>query len=159
MDIFGKTAQWFVETNQMPQNAAPNARQAAFYIGMQVEELAEKLEAIFPKGFGYVFKLQELAKQFKNGLYDSDVVLALNERPKDLLDADVDSLWVTIGAARAQGADVEGAYFHLIDRNYAKRWEDGTFHRDPATGKVLKPEGWTPPDHTPFIHPSLKRDK
>ena len=44
------TRKWFSETGQIPQGAAANARQAAFYLGMQCEELAEKLHAALPGG-------------------------------------------------------------------------------------------------------------
>lgn len=68
------------------------------------------------------------------------------------LDALVDILVVTIGALHSMGVDAEGAWNEVMRTNFAKI--------DPATGKVnkrhdgkvLKPEGWTPPNLKPFIN-------
>lgn len=67
------------------------------------------------------------------------------------LDALVDILVVTMGAIRAGGFDGEGAWEEVMRTNFAKI--------DPATGKVrkredgkvLKPEGWQPPDLRSYI--------
>jgi len=68
----------------------------------------------------------------------------------DDLDALIDILVVTIGAIHSLGANGEGAWNEVMRTNFAKI--------DPATGKVrkredgkvLKPEGWTPPNLEPF---------
>ena len=68
----------------------------------------------------------------------------------DDLDALIDILVVTIGAIHSLGANGEAAWQEVMRTNFAKI--------DPATGKVrkredgkvLKPEGWTPPDLEPF---------
>lgn len=149
------TENWFVHAGQMPSKPAPNARQTAFYIGMQMEELAEKLEAVFGKDDRMSDYMAHVGQAFKEGRYDDQVMLSLARRPKDLLDADMDLLWVTIGGARAQGANVSEAYEAVADANWAK-FPGGVVTRHPETGKVMKPEGWEPPDLTPFIHPSLR---
>jgi predicted HAD superfamily Cof-like phosphohydrolase len=64
----------------------------------------------------------------------------------DDLDALIDILVVTIGAIHSLGANGEGAWQEVMQTNFAKI--------DPATGKVrkredgkvLKPEGWQPPN-------------
>jgi predicted HAD superfamily Cof-like phosphohydrolase len=69
----------------------------------------------------------------------------------DDLDALIDILVVTIGAIHSLGANGEAAWNEVMRTNFAKI--------DPATGKVrkredgkvLKPEGWTPPDLEPFV--------
>ena len=71
--------------------------------------------------------------------------------PKECLDALIDILVVTVGAIHSLGADGEGAWNEVMRTNFAKI--------DPATGrvnkredgKVLKPEGWTPPELDQFI--------
>ncbi len=68
------------------------------------------------------------------------------------LDALIDILVVTIGAIHSMGADAEGAWNEVMRTNLAKI--------DPSTGKVnkredgkvLKPEGWTPPDLNPYLN-------
>jgi len=71
--------------------------------------------------------------------------------PKECLDALIDILVVTVGAIHSLGADGAGAWNEVMRTNFAKI--------DPATGrvnkredgKVLKPEGWTPPELDQFI--------
>ena len=71
--------------------------------------------------------------------------------PKECLDALIDILVVTVGAIHSLGADGEGAWNEVMRTNFAKI--------DPATGrvnkredgKVLKPEGWQPPELDQFL--------
>lgn len=71
--------------------------------------------------------------------------------PKECLDALIDILVVTVGAIHSLGADGEGAWNEVMRTNFAKI--------DPATGrvnkredgKVLKPEGWKPPELDQYI--------
>lgn len=70
---------------------------------------------------------------------------------EDDLDALIDILVVTIGAIHSIGADAAGAWQEVMASNMAKV--------DPATGrirrrkdgKVLKPDGWQPPDLAKFL--------
>lgn len=156
-DLLALNAQWFVATGQMVEGGEPNVRQVAFYLGMQLEELAEKVTAVFgPKAAADV--MNALGDKLKRGTYDDEVHAALADpaAAKELLDGDIDLLWVTVGAAQAAGSDVYGAYGKVCEANWAKRWPDGEFHRDPTTGKVLKPEGWQAPDLTSSVHPGLR---
>ena len=71
--------------------------------------------------------------------------------PKECLDALIDILVVTVGAIHSLGADGAGAWNEVMRTNFAKI--------DPATGrvnkredgKVLKPEGWKPPELEQYI--------
>ena len=83
--------------------------------------------------------------------YDELQVAIANKDPVETLDALTDILVVTIGAMNSMGADGEGAWkevmatnFNKIDRRTGKvqRREDG---------KVLKPEGWQPPELAKFL--------
>jgi predicted HAD superfamily Cof-like phosphohydrolase len=73
-----------------------------------------------------------------------------NDRVEQL-DALIDILVVTIGAIHSLGADAEGAWNEVMRTNFAKI--------DPVTGKVtkrsdgkvLKPEGWAPPELSQFL--------
>ena len=73
-----------------------------------------------------------------------------NDRVEQL-DALIDILVVTIGALHSMGADVEGAWQEVIRSNLAKI--DATTGKviKRADGKVLKPEGWTPPDLAGYL--------
>ena len=85
-------------------------------------------------------EVQELADALKGGLQ------------LDTLDALTDILVVTIGAIHSMGADGGGAWREVMRSNFAKI--------DPITGKVvkrddgkvLKPEGWQPPNLKQFIN-------
>lgn len=155
MDIIASTGEWFVAANQQPADPTPDVRQASFYVGMQLEELAEKLTLLSHKDGMW---LAALADGWKRGVFDAHMSVALAEsgKVKGMLDADADLLWVTCGAARAAGSDLSGAYKAVWKANWAKQWPDGTFHNDPQTSKVLKPEGWTAPNLSQFVHPSLR---
>ena len=67
------------------------------------------------------------------------------------LDALIDILVVTVGAIHSMGANGDGAWNEVMRTNFAKI--------DAATGKVikredgkvLKPQGWQPPDLAKFI--------
>ena len=71
--------------------------------------------------------------------------------PKECLDALIDILVVTVGAIHSLGADGAGAWNEVMRTNFAKI--------DPTTGrvnkredgKVLKPEGWKPPELEQYI--------
>lgn len=152
------TVKWFVTAGQMPEQPEPSARQSAFYLGMQLEELAEKLEAVFSGPTSSSESLQRLGKSFKNGYLDTAMERALALNAKDLLDADMDLLWVSIGAARAQGADPELAYDLVSAANWNK-FHNGVVLKDPGSGKIRKPDGWQPPDLTSAVHPSLRSSK
>jgi predicted HAD superfamily Cof-like phosphohydrolase len=79
-------------------------------------------------------EMQELAV----ALADADDVEAL--------DALIDILVVTIGAIHSMGADAEGAWKEVMKTNFAKIDHETGKVRKREDGKVLKPQGWTPPD-------------
>ena len=74
----------------------------------------------------------------------------LNDR-KEELDALIDILVVTIGAIHSMGADGEGAWNEVMRTNFAKIDPVTGKVRKREDGKVLKPEGWTPPDLEKFL--------
>ena len=82
--------------------------------------------------------------------FELEEAIADNDRVEQL-DALVDILVVTIGAIRAAGWDGEAAWKEVMDTNFAKI--------DPNTGKVikredgkvLKPDGWLPPQLAQFV--------
>lgn len=153
-DLLSTTVQWFAAAGQQPTEPTPNPGQSAFYLGMQLEELGEKVAVLSPTDGAW---LKGLAEGYKRGMMDGAMAQALQDpaKAKELLDGDIDLLWVSMGGARAQGADVVGALGEVSRANWDKRWADGEFHLDPVTRKVLKPEGWVGPDLAPFVHPSL----
>ena len=73
-----------------------------------------------------------------------------NDRVEQL-DALIDILVVTIGALHSMGADAEGAWQEVLRTNLAKIDPDTgkVIKRD--DGKVLKPEGWQPPQLAGYL--------
>ena len=67
------------------------------------------------------------------------------------LDALVDILVVTIGAIRAAGWDGAGAWEEVMRTNFAKIDPETGKVRKREDGKVLKPEGWQPPQLEKFV--------
>lgn len=67
------------------------------------------------------------------------------------LDALIDILVVTMGAIRAAGWDGAGAWEEVMRTNFAKIDPDTGKVRKREDGKVLKPEGWKPPQLEKFL--------
>jgi predicted HAD superfamily Cof-like phosphohydrolase len=73
-----------------------------------------------------------------------------NDRVEQL-DALIDILVVTMGAIRAGGFDGEGAWNEVMRTNFAKIDTQTGKVRKREDGKVLKPEGWEPPQLAKFL--------
>jgi predicted HAD superfamily Cof-like phosphohydrolase len=86
----------------------------------------------------YTSLIEEEFKELKVAMDNSDQI--------ETLDALVDILVVTIGALHSMGADVEGAWKEVMSTNFAKIDKETGKVRKREDGKVLKPQGWTPPN-------------
>ena len=71
--------------------------------------------------------------------------------PVETLDALIDIIVVTIGAIHSAGYDAEGAWKEVMRTNFAKIDKETGKVRKREDGKVLKPQGWTPPELKPFV--------
>lgn len=63
----------------------------------------------------------------------------------EVADGMADLIYVTVGMAIAYGIPLEEVFAEVHRTNMAK-FPDGKVIRRPEDGKVLKPEGWVPPD-------------
>lgn len=135
-----------------------NGRQAALYIGLLAEELAEALKAVAEASIlneratalqVMVADVQMISEQFKGGHFDAEVG-AVNRA--DLLDAAIDSSWVSIGLALSVAKDLQGVVgaFREVTRANFDKYPDGVAIHD-EQGKIRKPQGWRGPDHTNFV--------
>jgi predicted HAD superfamily Cof-like phosphohydrolase len=94
--------------------------------------------------------------QYQYGLYLGLIEEEMQElrdsttRETDV-DALIDILVVTIGALHSIGVDVEDAWNEVVRTNMAKIDPETGKVRKREDGKVLKPEGWTPPDLKQFL--------
>jgi predicted HAD superfamily Cof-like phosphohydrolase len=148
-DIIDATLEFNRAANR-PEEWTPSM--VAKHTGYQLEELAEKLEAIAGTDIRYwtlaqlARDMQSLGQQFKRGNFDGAVASA----PRgDLLDADVDLVVVSVGSMQTSGADVRGACSEVARSNLAKL-VDGKAIFD-ENKKIKKPEGWTPPNLAPYV--------
>lgn len=67
------------------------------------------------------------------------------------LDACFDMIWVIVGYMKARGWDCDAAWDEGAQSNLAKiDVKTGKVIRR-EDGKILKPEGWKPPDFTKFV--------
>ena len=78
-------------------------------------------------------------------------VAIVNDDRVEQLDALIDILVVTIGAAHSMGCDIEGAWKEVMHTNFAKIDKETGKVRKREDGKVLKPIGWVPPNLEPFV--------
>lgn len=139
-----------------------NARSVALYKGLQLEELIEGLDAIFKNhifqnSHGHtvtsyehdtIVRMKEMCDGFKKGYYDN---LVTNVDRVELLDSDIDSVYVAVGAALSSGADVQGAWDQIQNSNLSKVNPDtGTMDVD-SNGKVVKGRNYFKPNLVPFI--------
>ncbi len=76
-----------------------------------------------------------------------------NDKNDDIerLDACMDMIWVILGYCKMKGYDVRGAWNEVARSNLAKiDINTGKVIKNSA-GKVMKPEGWKPPELANFI--------
>jgi hypothetical protein len=136
-----------------------NARQACLYTGLQLEELGEKIEVIIGGCVTDAQRqhlaplhsmLRHFAKEFRNGLHEGDM---LRCNHAELIDADFDTAWVSLGALMSTSTNALGAIAHGSFTNLDK-FRNGCV-KD-ANGKVQKPADWQAPDFEPFTDKSVK---
>ena len=137
-----------------------DAGQASLYTGLQMEELAEKVEAITEGALTPSIRneLQRLSRllhvygnEFKKGRYVGAILRADHGK---LIDADFDLAWVSIGALNSTSPNPSGAIAHGTYTNLDK-FRNGCI-KD-ANGKVQKPADWQPPNFEPYTD-KLVRD-
>lgn len=163
LDFFDGVKEFNVAAGVIQQFGQPfDPKLVAFYTGMQCEELAEKLVAVFDKNAlvtvegvkvpvsTIILSMEALGQEMKDNLHTERFVSANRQ---ELLDADVDIQVVSEGSILAAGANGFGARAEVNRSNLAKI-VDGKVIRDPVSGKILKPEGWTPPNLAPFFNPN-----
>lgn len=88
---------------------------------------------------------------YKNLIKEEYQELLEAQSQLDELDALIDILVVTIGAIHSMGADAEGAWNEVMRTNFAKVDAKTGKVRKREDGKVLKPEGWEPPELRSFL--------
>jgi predicted HAD superfamily Cof-like phosphohydrolase len=93
----------------------------------------------------YLNLMQEEGGELADAIIKQDKV--------ETLDALIDLIVVTIGAIHSLGVDADGAWREVLNSNLAKIDKDTGKVCKREDGKVLKPEGWTPPDLAKYVRP------
>ena len=91
----------------------------------------------------YLRLIDEEVRELAQAVQDND--------PVEQLDALIDILVVTIGAIHSAGFNGEGAWKEVMRTNFAKIDPKTGKVRKREDGKVLKPEGWQPPNLKSFV--------
>jgi len=134
----------------------PTKNDVCTQVGCHYEEVAEMMESMQGHDHRASQMMSSIADTYKmrhlsvDGIVES--VLIDSMQPKDhieLLDALCDQIVTATGVAYMMGFDIEGALKEVIRSNNSKM-VDGNFEFD-ENGKIMKPDGYSKPDLTPFI--------
>jgi predicted HAD superfamily Cof-like phosphohydrolase len=83
--------------------------------------------------------------------YDEFRIAHREKNDVEQLDACMDMIWVILGFCHMKGYKVDSAWNEVVRSNLAKIDASTGKVRKREDGKVLKPEGWKPPDLTSYI--------
>ena len=82
----------------------------------------------------------------------SELIHAIQKSDRtEQLDALIDILVVTAGAIHSLGVDGEAAWDEVMRTNFAKVDHVTGLVKRREDGKILKPDGWTPPQLNQFV--------
>lgn len=96
-------------------------------------------------------ELSDLYKKLILEEYTEFIEACMEDNDAEQLDACFDMMWVIIGYMKARGWDCEAAWDEGAKSNLSKidRETGKVIRRE--DGKILKPEGWKPPDFAKFV--------
>lgn len=146
MDPIKSVTEWMDGVGHGPE-------ESGLYVGLVMEETAEMMGALDGRIHGVSMMLdgagedlEHLANEAKHGL-----VRIPRHNRAEVLDAALDAAWVALCLARTLVGDNLGAAWQELHRsNIIDKQVDGRFRLD-ATGKVMKPDGWEPPNFGQFL--------
>lgn len=112
------------------------------------KDVVKFIEACEQKPSEETFKLysrliEEEFQEFNVAYHQQDEV--------EQLDACMDMIWVILGYCYMKGYDVSGAWKEVARSNLCKIDEKTGKVIRREDGKILKPEGWKPPDLKSFV--------
>lgn len=132
MTQFDQITQWIRDAGQ-----EPGSESVWLYAALCVEETAEMMDAVgMPTHAEWLAHISERMRSYE--------LAGRHSRPA-MLDAACDLIWVATGLIHSMGIDPNEAMARVIASNDSKRQADGSLAKD-DTGKVIKPEGYQPPD-------------
>jgi predicted HAD superfamily Cof-like phosphohydrolase len=83
--------------------------------------------------------------------FDEFIKAYLESDEEGQLDGCMDLIWVILGYCYMKGYNVEGAWNEVARSNLSKIDAATGKVNKRKDGKVLKPEGWSPPNLKPFV--------
>ncbi len=92
----------------------------------------------------------ELYKKLIIEEYSEFIEADINNDDVERIDACFDMIWVIVGYMKSRGWDCEGIWDEGAKSNLSKIDPTTGSVRRREDGKILKPEGWKPPDFTRF---------
>lgn len=93
----------------------------------------------------------ELYKKLIVEEYDEFIVAHANKDDTEQLDACFDMIWVIVGYMKSRGWDCENSWDEGAKSNLSKIDPLTGYVRRRDDGKILKPEGWKPPNFAKFV--------
>ena len=93
---------------------------------------------------------QQLYNSLIGEEHDEFIEACVENDEVEKLDACMDMIWVILGYCYMKGYDVQGAWNEVARSNLAKIDSTTGKVKKREDGKVLKPEGWTPPSLKEF---------
>lgn len=87
--------------------------------------------------------IHEELNEFYEAMKDNNII--------EVADALGDLIYVVYCAANIWGIDLEDIFNEIHRSNMTKVWSDGTVHRRPEDGKILKPQNYSPAELTTII--------
>ena len=113
------------------------------YLNVRTFIMACDQEKTLKNALLYATLIAEEFDEFTKAIGDLDEV--------EQLDACMDMIWVILGYCYMKGFDVNGAWKEVARSNLTKINSDTGKVIKREDGKVLKPEGWTPPQLKQFV--------
>ena len=93
----------------------------------------------------------ELYKKLIIEEYSEFIEADINNDDVERIDACFDMIWVIVGYMKSRGWNCEGIWDEGAKSNLSKIDPTTGSVRRREDGKILKPEGWKPPDFTKFV--------
>lgn len=120
------------------------------YMSLVLEEAKEMLEALECPSIS--IELRRAIGVLDGASYSiRKEPIDLDANPVELLDAALDLAWVSLCLARTLvGPNLGAAWSELHRSNIVDKQVNGKFLKSPS-GKVIKPEGWKPPNLEQFL--------
>jgi predicted HAD superfamily Cof-like phosphohydrolase len=115
-----------------------NTKQTALYLKLMLEEMGETLVAANPIAKVQIEALIKILEQY--------ILVDENSNLVQIFDGLNDVVVVTLGAGFSLGLPMAQGWKEVHGTNMAKVDPKTGMVRRREDGKVLKPEGWTPPD-------------